>query len=146
MYALDLDKFIQWLLPVAIRKTKQVAWLNALLAPAKWLHSQFLIWTNGKRYEIAITGQVRVLEYHLNRLFDPVNQAIYIEDLDGGPPVYIFLESENTPVYLPLFLTGTTADFIVHCPILIKNQRIAIAAFLDKYKLPSKRYQLKFDL
>lgn len=146
MYALDLDKFIQWLLPTAIRKPKMVAWLNALAAPLKWLHTQFLIFSDGKRNEIKITGQVRVLEYHLNRIFLPGFDLIYIEDADQNDPVFIFLESENSPVYLPIFITGAAADFVVHCPNNITDQETAIRAFLSKYKLPTKRYELLFDI
>lgn len=146
MYALDFDKLITWLLPASIRKIRMVTWLGALLTPVKGLHTQFLIFTNTTRYEITITGQVCSLEYHLNRLFDPVDKQIYIEDADTTSTVYIFTESENNPVYLPVYITGAAADFVVHCPSSNKSQRVAIRAFLDKYKLPTKRYQLKFDL
>lgn len=145
MYALDLDKFIQWLLPTAIRKAVMVAWLNALAAPLKWLHGRFLIFASEKRYEIQITGQVRVLEYHLHRLFDPY-ENIYIEDASDDDPLFVYLESENQPLYLPTFITGSQVDFIVHCPNNITAQETAIRAFLDKYKLPTKRYELLFDI
>lgn len=146
MYALDLDKFIQWLLPTAIRKTKMAAWLNALAAPLKALHTQFLLFTDATRYDIKITGQVRSLEYHLNRIFRPDAEDIYIEDAEGNDPVFMYLESENNPLYLPVFITGFAVDFIVHCPNSLPDQETAIRAFLDKYKLPTKNYELLFDI
>jgi hypothetical protein len=146
MYALDLNKIINWLLPAPIRKALSIAWLNALLAPVSWLHGRFLSWSNSTRYRLNITPQVRSLEGYLNRFFDPFGGEIYITDGISTNMVFMFLESENRPLYLPTFISGTEFDFIVHCPFAIKNQEAQIRSFLDAYKLPSKRYQLLFDI
>lgn len=146
MYALDVNKFIGWLLPASIRKTIHIAWLNALLAAVKWLHSQLLLFINATQTEINITPQVRVLAHYLNQQFDPTNQTIFIEDAIGTEIVFAFLESENRPVFLPVFLSGKPNDFVVHCPSTITAQDSQIRAFLDKYKLPTKQYEIRYDL
>lgn len=121
-----------------------VAWLNGLLAPLKWLHTQFIIWSDGVRYDTRITGQVRSLEYHLNRLFTGGNTTIYIEDAATSETLFIYLESENHPIFLPKFISGSEADFLVYVPnaSAVQVNIIQIRAFLDNYKLPSKRYQI----
>lgn len=145
MYSIDFNVIINWMLPAVLRKEAQVLWLNALLAPLKVLHNVFVSLVLSVRDEVKITGQVRVLEYHLNRLFYPTG-GINITDGQTGDLVYIFLESENIPVYLPQFISGANADFIVHCPNSIENQEGEIRAFLNRYKLPSKSYELLFDI
>jgi hypothetical protein len=146
MYALDINKLINWLLPTAIRKAQQLAWLNALLEPARWLHTQFINWSNATRYDLRITGQVRSLEFHLNRIFDPSTQHIYITDAAAGTVVFMYLESENQPVFLPIFISGIQSDFIVHCPNNLTPFEIQLRGFLDKYKLPSKHYEIIYDI
>jgi hypothetical protein len=121
-----------------------VAWLARLLAALTWLHGQFTTWSNATRFDLKITGQVRSLEYHLNRLFDPDLSRIYIEDGAGGDLVFIFLENENNPVYLPGFLTKPGADFLVFVPYDIDTNVPAMADFLNRYKLPTKTYEFRF--
>ncbi len=142
MYALDINRFIQWLLPAATRKAAHVAWLNALLAPLKWLHTQFLNWSISARYDLRITGQVRSLQFHMNRIWYNGGTNIFITDTVVQDQVFIYLESENQPLYLPDFISGSASDFIVHVPNAIVDQFPAIRAFLNKYKLPSKRYEV----
>lgn len=146
MYDIDFNKLIGWLLPAATRKVNQMAWLNALLYPVKYLHTQFLLFTTATRYDIKITGQKCSLEFHLNRVFDPVFNYFYITDSVATTTVFMFLESENRPLYLPTFISGTQTDFIVHAPNNLEDQEAAIRAFLDKYKLVTKRYELRFDI
>ncbi len=146
MYGLDFNKLIQWLLPAAIRKPNMIGWLNALLAPARTLHSTFLLFSNNVRLDLEITGQVRVLEFHLNRLWSPEFNHIYITDSVSADQVYMYLESENQPLYLPIFISGQATDFTVHLPNDLPPKEVQIRAFLNKYKLPTKRYELVYDI
>lgn len=145
MYALDLNILINWLLPAPVRKAKMIAWLNALIAPVKGLHTQFTQFRNSTRNHLRVTGQKRVLQYFLNRGFIG-SSLIEIYDTDQAEPVFIFLEDENMPVYLPVFITGSAVDFIVDVPIDLKPQESSIRAFVDKYKLPTKRYEIIYHV
>lgn len=140
MYALDINKLIQWLLPAAIRKSLMVAWLNALLAPAKTLHTAFLAFANATRTHIRITGQKRVLEYYLDRNFGPIT----LIDATASAPVYMYTEAENQPLYLPVFITGSQVDFIAQVPLALAPQEAAIRAFIQKYKLPTRRFEIQY--
>ena len=137
-YALDVAKMIQWLIPSALRKSVMLAWLNALLAPVKTLHNSFVIFTAATKKDIAVTGQKRILEFHLNRYFGDIQ----IVDATASAQVYIYLESENSPTYLPKFISGSSVDFIAIVPFGLQSQEVAIRAFLNKYKLPTKRYNI----
>lgn len=141
MYALDLNILINWLLPSSTRKGRMLAWLNALVAPVKMLHGKFLIFSNTTRSGIYITGQKRILQYYLNR-FWLGSAPIEVYDTDQAEPVYIFTENENQPVYLPVFITGSAVDFIVQLPLDLQPYESAIRAFVNKYKLPTKRYEI----
>lgn len=150
-YQINYETVINWLLPAAVRKSRMIAWLRCLLSPLVLLHNKFLSWSSNQRLEIQITGQVRSLAYHLNRVFypgAPSNASIYITDGLGGDPVFVFLENENMPVYLPVFLTKPAPDFVVHCPIsLYENGReMDMRAFINRYKLPGKQYEIYFDI
>ena len=150
-YTVDWNRFVNWLLPAVLRKPILTAWLKAVVSPVQFLHTRFVQWAGDQRIEIQITGQVRSLEYHLNRVFypgHPANEDIYITDGQGGDPVFIFLENENMPVYLPVFLTKPAPDFIVHAPIsLFENGReMDMRSFINRYKLPGKQYEIYFDI
>lgn len=144
-YGLDLNKLINWLLPASIRKSKMIAWLNALVAPVKGIHSRFILYSNATRNALNITGQKRVLEYYLNR-FWLGSSPIEVYDTDQAEPVFIFTEDENMPVYLPTFITGSAVDFIVDVPYDLMSYESSIKAFVDKYKLPTKRYEIIYHI
>ena len=148
MYSINFETLINWMLPSSLKKVGMIAWLKALLSPVVLLHTQFTNFVISTQYDINITGQVRSLEYHLNRLFWPSggSSSIYISDGMSGSTVFIFLESENNPVYLPVFVSGASADFVVHVPNSLESDKVAIRAFIDRYRLPSKRYELLFDI
>jgi hypothetical protein len=146
MYALDINILINWLLPAAVRKVAMLHFLNALLVGVRKLNETFVMFTAKTRYDLRVTGQVRSLEFHLNRIFDPIPQAINITASVSGSQLFIFLESENQPLHLPVFISGASSDFTVHLPNNLPPQEAAIRAFLDKHKLPTKRYELVYDI
>lgn len=145
MYALDINKLVNWLLPQAVRKQRMVAWLKVLLRPVVGLHNRFSVFASSTATYVRITGQKRIMEYYINRFF-PDPGTIYITDATAVTPLFIFLESENHPVYLPTFITGAQDDFIVDVPISLMPSEGAIRAWVDKYKLPTKRYSVKYHI
>ena len=76
--------------------------------------------------------------------FDLSENRFEILDGDSNDILYIFLESENEPVYLPQFITGSTVDFIVKVPSSLQPLEAQIRGFLDKSKLASKRYRIDY--
>lgn len=146
MYQLNINTLINWLLPSPIRKEKLVHWLNVLLESVQALNNSFVLFTTATKNELMITGQVTSLQFHLNRLWSPVNNHIHITDAVSSDQVFIYLESENQPLYLPKYVSGQTTDFVVHLSNDLPPEEAAIKAFLDKYKLPTKRYELIYDI
>lgn len=142
MYSIDFSKLIRRDLPFALRKTKVLAWLLALISPVISLYSAFINYRERTNLDLMVTGQVRILRHHLNRRFDVGENRIQILDGDSNAIVYIFLESENQPVYLTEFLSGSTVDFVVKVPIDLKPVLPQIKAFLNRFKLASKRYRI----
>jgi len=43
MFGVNYNKLINWLLPKEWRQTRHIAWLRALIAPLKNLHSQLTL-------------------------------------------------------------------------------------------------------
>lgn len=126
----------------AIRKPVEQAWFHALLAPVKLLHNRLLSFRSERVDEIATTGQVATMRYKLNRRFDPALRRFEIEDGEEVAFVYMYTEGENKPLYLPEYLTGANEDFVVKVPFALIASESAIRAFVNKYKLASKRWKL----
>lgn len=140
MYSVDWQKYVRDKIPSPVRKPVFEAFLNALLAPVKLIHSTFLLFRTNTLEQVRITPHKRVLQYWLNEKFDIVNREIEIRDYPPRDKVFIFLESENRPVYLPEFLGGSDFEFEVRVPIEYQDKQTAIENFLNTYKLPTKRY------
>jgi hypothetical protein len=142
MYDIDWRRLIAWLLPFPLRKTREMLWLNALIAPIKRLHGALTNFAALKRAEIRYNGQVCYLAGGLNDLFDPSLRGIVVEDATLLPQQYLFLESENKPLYLPVFLGGATSDFVVKVPIGLLGSEAQIVAFIRKYKLAGMKFEI----
>lgn len=91
-----------------------------------------------------ITPQVRILRYYLNEYFDPSERRFDIVDTGNDRPLFVYLASENKPVYLPAFTVLSDYDFRVIVPKELQGQEAQIRAFLNTYKLAGKRYFLSF--
>jgi hypothetical protein len=143
-YDYNINTVIGWCLPSPIRKFRLFAYIRALCTPLKQLHTQFILLKNSAYFDLKYNGQVCFLRGCLNDVFDPTLRRILIEDGIEEGFVYIFLESENQPFYLPSFLTGSEADFVVLVPSEYANQIDVITAFVQKFKLYSKSFKIKF--
>ncbi len=144
MYNVDWPKFIRFRTPTAQRGEKWLALLGALMSPVSGLHGFFLLLRDRFLAEIQVNGQVRRLRHALNQRWDAIDERILIKDAIDPEPVFAFLESENNPLYLPVFLSGTGVDFIVCLPEELEPQEAVIRAFVDRYKLVTKRYRIEY--
>lgn len=131
----------------AINQPKLKALLLAFVTPMNNLLTRFNLFRAYVDQELAITGQVCILRYWLNQTFDPDEQRIDVQDADVTQPVFIFREDENRPVYLPVFLSGRSVDFIVILPDEAGFHSIesSIRGFVDRYKLVTKRYRIIYE-
>jgi hypothetical protein len=145
MYSVDWSKLLRRAIPYPLRKDKILAYLRALIKPLFATLDEFQRYRARVELELAITGQVRILRFHLNNSFDPADRRIRIEDDVAAQQVYVFLESENRPLYLPKFLSGSSVDFVVYLPFALQSLEASIRAFLDKYKLVTKRYRIIYE-
>lgn len=140
MYGINWTQFIWERIPAALRKTVQLSWLAALIAPVQSMYNRFLSFRSLTAQDLTIGPSVRELQYWANRLFDPADQRIEILDYTQIDPLYIFLESENSPVYLSTFIGASNYDFEVRVHCELRSQEAQLRGFLDRYKLATKRY------
>jgi hypothetical protein len=157
-YGFDVKKMATMLLPSFLRKSKQIAWIVALLAPFERLRREWLSFIDQTRYNASLTGQVIILQMHLNNRFDFSTRLIRI--IDGNPlGTFIWFQDENQApnhtrfknesneytMYLRFkdeFVQTFDFDFIVRVPSEYENIELAIRAVIEAYKLAGKRYKI----
>lgn len=160
IYDLTFLKQIRRLLPIRKRKIKRISWIRDLLEPLQTLKDQiFNIYRPDVVERAKYNSQTIVLEYILNKKFDPAMKRIYIVNfLTNLIYVYIFKKSENKPTYIykkseakPLYLFKSSEyavdfDFIVHCPVGLAGQDKQVRAEIDKYKVAGVNYTVIYDI
>ncbi len=140
--------------PSRLRRPFMFLWLNALVAPIRWLYTEFVKYRHLANYKMEHNGQVVYLQKVLNDRFDVALKQIRISDGTKYDWTYLFQSLENKPQYLNKILLYdhlsygiTGADFQVHVPsgIPIWTNSSLMAEFrslLNYYKLAGKRYKL----
>lgn len=147
-FNLDLDKLVILLLPIAWRRPRTVAFLQALVAPLKSLHYNFRINRVKNLYRIRHNWMKCYMEAALNDEFDPQERRITIDEPDVHLNKYIYTEAENKPKYLGTMylrtlaeLDGSGMDFTVNFNGASGNI-YDIRALVDFYKLAGPRYNI----
>ncbi len=98
MFNIDFTYLIQSLIPVILRKPKEIAWVSLILSYVKKLYNEFVAFKNEKLYDINFTGQTMYLEKKLNDTFSVT--GIFISDGKYYLPLYLFNDGEDfLPVY-----------------------------------------------
>ncbi len=118
--------------------------LQALIFPIAYLHTFFMQYKRKVDFEVKVNGQVRKLRWGLNQSFDIQLQRIKILDATLFTTKYVYLHSENKPLYLPTYLGGTLYDFEVHVPFALQYLEQEIINFVNQYRLPSKRFTIVY--
>lgn len=139
-YFVSWTRFVRENVFADTAKPKHLAWLRALLSPAITVYTSFIYYTIFVEEDLMTTPQVAVLRGRLNDKFDISDRRILILDGTEFGITYMFLESENQPLYLPVFIGGYQYDFEVHVPAVLRPQEASIRAFLDRHKLAGKTY------
>ena len=70
MLQIDWTKWVNYMLPGPLRKTRMFAWLYVLIFPVRLLYSDLLFFKQKVDFDIEVTGQVVILQRALNDLFD----------------------------------------------------------------------------
>jgi len=156
LYNLVPNKLVTWNVPLSKRKPKILARLNACLTSIMFTYSLLLQFRKVKNYQLLITPQVCYLEKLLNDKYDYTLRRIRIGDPVYYDPIYIFIESEAKPVYLPivneqsplwLYTDGETGlikdDFIVFVPLALSFDEKEMRAVIDSYRLAGKKYKIE---
>ena len=155
IYNVNWNKLVSWLLPSELFKPKMFAWWKALVAPISTLHGSFLAFRKQKNYELAITGQVCLLEKLLNDKFDNTQRRIYITDGEKSKrkyaftvnefvPLPIYTEGENKPlfIYQDGEINSITYHFIVNVPNTLRFNNDVMINLLNTFKLPSRKFNI----
>jgi hypothetical protein len=156
IYQVTWNKLVTWFIPQALRKTKLLCFVQALVAPVNDLHTRFLYYRQTTIYSLGISPQVCYLQKALNDRYDLVLRRIIIVDgveYDALPlfrkvenkPVRLYRRSESIP--LVLYTKSETAlfsvDFIVKVPVDISFDQTEMTAFVTSYKLASKVFKIQ---
>ena len=142
MYKLNFFKLLDLLLWTVINKPIVKDFLKALMIPLAYLHTFFMQYRRRIAFDVRVNGQVRKLRWGLNQVFDIQLERILVIDATVNITKYVYLNSENKPLYLPTFLGGVAYDFEVHVPIGLKGYEKGIINFVNQYRLPSKRFTI----
>ncbi|WP_346236163.1 hypothetical protein ABDK00_016850 [Niabella insulamsoli] len=158
IYDVDLNRLMYQLVPVRLRKSRLMALLRSLLSPIGFVYASFMNFKIETERELTITPQVCYLQAFLNDNYDFDLRRIRITAPDYFDTAVFYLVVEDKPITMPLQSEGGAApvlyrkaeseaqgvDFVVKVPadIILNEQRVR--AQVDKYKTPTKTFELKY--
>lgn len=156
IYDIDYRKLVRWMTPHALRQAAMLSWVYGITSAVVTVYQLFLRYRTAKLYQLSITPQVCYLEKMLNDRFDNTERRIYIDDGITYDPPYLYLDSEEKPIWLytsgepVLFIytdgetVGTSSDdFVVYVPGVLSFNNDEMKALLNAYKLAGKRYKIQ---
>ena len=68
-YRINMDRLVNQLVPHYLGGRKLILFLQSILQPLNSLNIGWVTWADEKRIEAAMTSQVIMMEYFLNRKF-----------------------------------------------------------------------------
>lgn len=154
-YQVQWAKLVRLMNIVKLRKQSLLSFMYAYITPLSLLYNNFLLFKEAVFYRLSISPQVVLLKRALNDRYDTQLRRIYLIDATefNALPLYVKLENkrivlpEKSEGHLVLYTKGETSiytvDFIVKVPATIKFTVIEMRAFIDRYKLLSKTYQIQ---
>lgn len=151
IFDINYNILVRWLTPVALRRALSPAWMGVLTWPVVRLYQAFRRNRSANMYRLQITGQVCFLEKMLNDRYDQTDRRIYIDDAIDRPPLYLYQDDENKPVYLgsrPLYRDSEFSinldDFVVFVHREIIFEFNELRGLVNAYKLAGTRYSVQF--
>ncbi len=161
MYNIDFAKLIKQLLPSFLRHPMQQSWLRTLLHPLSLLHSAFITWRSKVDFRLSISGQVRSLEYMLNKTYygDGGIKLIHISDSGRIISSYLYNAAEGQPLYIQnrdepsagmpaqVYLFNRSEprgyDFTVWVPSTLEFNINHMSGLLNRHKAAGFSYEIK---
>jgi hypothetical protein len=156
-FNVDFPALVSQLLPVRLRQSKTVRWLQCLITPVIELYALFTAHRSRNLYLLAHNAQVVHLQTVLNDTFDPVARGIYLTDGGYADPLYLYLSPELAPLHIGLaaetgsatfatprwLYTDTEANisvscFIIRIPASVTFDEYRLRAVTDRYRLAGK--------
>lgn len=145
-FNLDFQKWVTYLTPSVLRQSRMMALAQAFVKPIQTAHALFLSYRIFQNELAKTTGQVAILRGYLNRRFVG-SSGILIDIVDDEllAPTFVYLQSENRPLYLPTYVAQTGgSDFVVKVPGLLMSQERQIIAAVNLFRLPSKVFRIEY--
>lgn len=171
-YRIHTDRLVNQLLPHYLGGRKLVLYLQSLLSPLNSLNLRWKKWADDKRIEAAMTSQVIMLEYFLNRkyqgyLLNPLQRIFISEGKHMG--VALFHQYTQSKDTLVLYQANETpadeqsmqplswenegvktydVSFVVHCPfvnpqLISSNELTAMIAYdVNRYRIAGKKFDI----
>lgn len=155
MYVVDYDKVPERLIPGLLRKTKMLAWLKVCLTGVKNLYNDFLTFRTEKLKDVSYNSQTIMMVKFLNDQYPDALGNIYIENISSTAQTWVlYTEAEQVPYVLYSQAEGLSQplitfnelipfDFFVWVPTTLNFDPDEMRVRVDKYKLASKRFQIK---
>lgn len=155
-YKINFDKLIIQLLPTFLRKPRMITFLSLFSSELTNLHNVWLLKKTQDETWLNYNSQVYKLRKILNDEFDDLERRIKITDGQLYERQYIhtlieYTLSKKEPIKLGTIYirqasdyADTGIDFFVIVPTDINNEqnKYKLEAFINRYKLASKRYKI----
>jgi hypothetical protein len=152
-YSFDIKKFARGLIPLAVRKTKFLSWINVLVTPLLKLESDFENFRRDTDEESKWNGQTISLRTVLVQKFGP---GITITNTNTPiAPLYMFsakdrknesfygpTDSRNPAMHSPKAYDLDSVDFTVNVPNGILFDQDEMRAVIKAHKLYSKTFKI----
>jgi len=149
-YRISWNNLIGQSLAIAKRTPFIIAFLKSYLTPFKTLHNTVVSYKLDVEYRLRHNSQVCYLRKLVNDKFDSSLRRITIEDGTRYDRLFIYQQAENKPLFLLKFIQQQSAydnavDFVVKLNgvVLDNNKLNRLKAYLDFYKLASKKYRIE---
>lgn len=144
------------LVPVMLRNSRLMALLRSLLSPLSFVYASWMNFKIETERELTITPQVCYLQSFLNDNYDYDQRRIRITPPNYFDTAVFWLEIEEEPVTVymedeeqdaPILYTEAESeaqgvDFLIKIPTSIEFDEQSLRAKVDKYKTPTKQFEI----
>jgi hypothetical protein len=160
-YSFDVSKWLKLVLPACYRKTRLIAFFEALLCPLQSLHTSFVKFKNDILFRTSYNSQQGSLIALLNKVFaDDIHAKrftiltvselkrkyfapVSTDNSDLEPDLYVGLGTESRePIYVGLAYEYDNIYFLVYAPSEVIGRETEIKAWVNYYKFAGKSFKI----
>lgn len=142
-YSFDFRTLIGWCLPRHKRRPIRIAWLYALLAWIRQLHTDFIATADQLDIEARVNGQlINIEEYIISRFGDGITLSIKTSSAVGSfisasdDPAEMYLGDGSSVSHYIKSSNEADVNFTVNVPASLDIDEAELSAVVNKYKLP----------